>query len=49
MRRVAFVVGHDFEDSEFKIPFDRIREAGHQVAVIGVKAGEKVCWCAGSG
>ena len=40
MARIAFVVGEDFEDSEFKKPYDGLREAGHDVEVLGVKAGE---------
>jgi protease I len=40
MARIAFVVGEDFEDSEFKKPYDELREAGHDVEVLGVKAGE---------
>lgn len=40
MARIAFVVGEDFEDSEFKKPYDELRSAGHEVEVLGVKAGE---------
>ncbi len=40
MARIAFVVGEDFEDSEFKKPYDGLREAGHEVEVLGAKAGE---------
>jgi len=35
MAKVAFVLADDFEDSEFKVPYDRIREAGHKVTVVG--------------
>ena len=42
MAKVAFVLGDDFEDSEFKVPYDRLREAGHQVTVIGTEAGKEV-------
>jgi protease I len=42
MAKVAFVLDDDFEDSEFKVPYDRIREAGHQVTVIGKEAGKEV-------
>ena len=42
MARIAFVVGEDFEDSEFRIPYDKLREAGHQIEVLGAKAGEKM-------
>jgi protease I len=40
MAKVAFVLGDDFEDSEFKVPYDRIREAGHKVTVVGVDTKE---------
>jgi protease I len=42
MAKVAFVLGDDFEDSEFKVPFDRIREAGHKVTVVGTEANKEV-------
>ncbi|HVM03891.1 MAG TPA: type 1 glutamine amidotransferase domain-containing protein [Acidimicrobiales bacterium] len=42
MAKVAFVLADDFEDSEFQVPYDRIREAGHQVTVIGPEAGREV-------
>ena len=40
MAKVAFVLGADFEDSEFKVPYDRIREAGHKVTVVGTETKE---------
>lgn len=39
MSRIAFVVGEDFEDSEFRKPCAALRAAGHQVEIIGVEAG----------
>ena len=42
MAKVAFVLADDFEDSEFKVPYDRIRGAGHEVTVIGTEAGKEV-------
>jgi protease I len=42
MARVAFVLADDFEDSEFKVPYDRIRQAGHEVTVVGRQAGKEV-------
>ena len=41
-RKVACLLGPGFEDSEFRIPFDRLRQAGYQVEIIGAKAGEKL-------
>jgi len=42
MARIAFVLGEDFEDSEFRKPYDSLREAGHQVEVLGTKGTQKV-------
>ncbi|HEY0190120.1 MAG TPA: type 1 glutamine amidotransferase domain-containing protein [Kofleriaceae bacterium] len=42
MARIAFVLATDFEDSEFRKPYDALREAGHQVDVLGAKGGETV-------
>lgn len=40
MARIAFVLGDDFEDSEFAQPYNELRHEGHDVEVLGVKAGE---------
>jgi protease I len=40
--RIACVLGQGFEDSEFRLPYDRLKEEGYQVDVIGVKAGEEL-------
>lgn len=40
--KVACLLGPGFEDSEFRIPYDRLRQAGYQVDIIGMKAGEKL-------
>lgn len=42
MARIAFVLGDDFEDSEFQQPFDELRAAGHEIEVLGMKAGANV-------
>jgi protease I len=42
MARVAFVVGEDFEDTEFRVPFDRVRQAGHEAVLVGAKAGQEL-------
>jgi deglycase len=41
-QKVAFLVGQGFEDSEFRVPYDRLREAGYTVEIIGTKAGEEL-------
>jgi protease I len=40
--RVAFIVDELFEDSEFQVPFDRVREAGHEAVVVGLEADKQV-------
>ena len=42
MAKVAFVLADMFEDSEFRVPYDRIREAGHDVTVVGQEAGKEL-------
>lgn len=42
MARIAFVVAEDFEDSEFRKPYDTLREAGHEVDILGARAGEEI-------
>lgn len=42
MARIAFVVAEDFEDSEFRRPYDGLKQHGHQIDVVGVKAGAKL-------
>ena len=42
MAKVAFVLADNFEDSEFRVPYDRLREAGHEITVIGTEAGKEV-------
>jgi protease I len=42
MARIAFVLGEDFEDSEFRKPYDALKEAGHQIDVLGTKGTAKV-------
>ena len=40
MAKLAMLLGQDYEDSEVRIPLDRLREAGHEVEIVGVEAGE---------
>lgn len=37
MAKVAVLLDDDFEDSEFRIPCDRLREAHHDVEVLGTR------------
>ena len=40
--KVALLLGQGFEDSEFRIPYDRLRSAGHTVDIIATKGGEEL-------
>jgi protease I len=40
--RIACVLDSDFEDSEFQKPYDALRQAGHEVVVIGFEAGKEL-------
>jgi protease I len=42
MAKIAFLLGPQFEDSEMKVPYDAMREAGHETTIIGLKAGERL-------
>lgn len=39
MAHVAMLVGDGFEDSEFQVPFQTLRDAGDEVVVLGREAG----------
>jgi protease I len=40
--KVACVLANGFEDSEFKQPYDALREAGHEVTIVGVQSGQEL-------
>lgn len=42
MSKVAFLLASQFEDSEMQVPYEEIKKAGHEVQIIGLKAGEKL-------
>lgn len=42
MAKVAFILDNMFEDSEFKVPYDRVKEAGHEPVVIGLEANKRL-------
>jgi protease I len=42
MSRIAFVIAEDFEDSEFRKPYDGLKNHGHQIDIIGIEAGASV-------
>jgi protease I len=42
MARVAMIADDLFEDAELRQPYDRLREAGHEVALVGLQAGKRI-------
>ncbi len=42
MARIAFIVDEMFEDSEFRVPYDKVKQAGHEAVIVGVEAGKKL-------
>jgi protease I len=42
MARVAFIAEDLFEDSELRIPWDRVREAGHEAVLVGLDKGKRI-------
>jgi deglycase len=42
MAKVAFIMDEMFEDSEFKVPYERVKQAGHEPLVIGLEKGKKL-------
>ena len=42
MAKVAFIMDNVFEDSEFRVPYDRVKEAGHEPVIIGLEKGKEL-------
>ncbi len=42
MARVAFVADDLFEDSELRIPWERLRQAGHETVLVGLEKGKEI-------
>lgn len=42
MARIAFLIDEMFEDSEFRLPYDRVRGAGHEAVIVGLVAGKQL-------
>jgi len=40
--KVACVLANGFEDSEFKQPYDGLKQAGHDVTIVGMQAGQEL-------
>src|SRR5215510_12571130 len=42
MSKIAILLDQMFEDSEFRLPYDRLRAAGDQVEIVGIEARREV-------
>jgi protease I len=42
MARIAVLVDDLFEDSELRVPYDRLRAAGHEIVLVGLERGKRV-------
>jgi protease I len=42
MSRIAMLIDQMFEDSEFRVPYDRLRAAGYDVELVGLEVGTVV-------
>jgi len=40
--KVAFIIDEMFEDSEFRVPYDRVKEAGYEPMIVGLESGKKL-------
>jgi protease I len=42
MTKIAVVLADDYEDSEYSVPRERLRAAGHELVVVGTEAGKEL-------
>ena len=42
MAKVAFIMDNVFEDSEFRVPYDRVKETGHEPVIVGLEKGKEL-------
>jgi protease I len=42
MAKIAMILGPEFEDSEFRVPYDKLRQAGHEIVIVGEQAEQVV-------
>lgn len=40
--KIACILADGFEDSEFRVPYDRMKSKGHEVVVIGEREGQEL-------
>lgn len=42
MAKFALVSADGVEDSEFRVPYDRLRQDGHEVTIVGLERGKRI-------
>lgn len=42
MARIAILLEEQYEDLELRIPYDRLRQAGHHPVIVGLEAGKRL-------
>ena len=42
VKKIAFIMDDMFEDSEFRVPYERVKEAGYEPVIIGLEKGKEV-------
>ena len=42
MAKVAICIAPEYEDSELDVPRERLRNAGHEVVIVGTQAGKRI-------
>jgi protease I len=42
MARIAFLVDEMFEESEFRVPYDRVRRGKHEAVIVGLEVGKRL-------
>ena len=42
MAQIAFILAEMFEGSEFRVPYDRLKKAGHKITIVGREAKEEL-------
>ncbi len=42
MAKVAFIVDNMFEDSEFRVPYDQVKQSGHEPVIVGLESNKRL-------
>jgi protease I len=42
LAKIAIIADEMFEDSELQVPYERVKEAGHQPVIVGIEANKEI-------